>query len=116
MADESLLREILESPLDDLPPRRGFEFTWLVWIAVGVLIVVAGLVWMRSGDDSVDTAAATDPGVASTSGAETAGAGDATTTTKLDIERGIVNIVVGIAPSKPAEFVILHIEQIAGLE
>ncbi|MCP3960930.1 MAG: hypothetical protein GY719_24045 [bacterium] len=39
---------------------------------------------------------------------------DATTTTADDIERGIVNIVIGIAPTKPAEFIILHIEQLAG--
>ena len=31
-----------------------------------------------------------------------------------DIDRGIVNIVVGFAPLKPAEFVIIHIEQLAG--
>lgn len=39
---------------------------------------------------------------------------DATTTTQTDIDNGIVNIVVGYAPAKPAEFVILQIEQIAG--
>jgi len=39
---------------------------------------------------------------------------DSTTTTKADIANGIVNIVVGIAPIKPAEFIILQIEQIAG--
>jgi phage tail sheath protein FI len=39
---------------------------------------------------------------------------DSTTTTQTDINRGIVNIIVGFAPSKPAEFVILQIEQIAG--
>jgi phage tail sheath protein FI len=31
-----------------------------------------------------------------------------------DIDRGIVNIRVGFAPLKPAEFVIIHIEQLAG--
>ncbi|MDT5085251.1 MAG: uncharacterized protein QOH54_2533 [Mycobacterium sp.] len=31
-----------------------------------------------------------------------------------DIDRGIVNISVGFAPLKPAEFVIIHIEQLAG--
>ena len=39
---------------------------------------------------------------------------DSTTTTAADIANGIVNIVVGIAPIKPAEFIILQIEQIAG--
>ena len=39
---------------------------------------------------------------------------DATTTTQADIDRGIVNIVVGFAPLKPAEFVILKFQQIAG--
>lgn len=39
---------------------------------------------------------------------------DATTTTATDIANGVVNIVVGFAPAKPAEFVILQIEQIAG--
>jgi len=39
---------------------------------------------------------------------------DSTTTTQNDIDRGIVNILVGFAPLKPAEFVIIKIEQIAG--
>lgn len=39
---------------------------------------------------------------------------DATTTTQNDINLGIVNIQVGFAPLKPAEFVILHLQQIAG--
>jgi phage tail sheath protein FI len=38
---------------------------------------------------------------------------DAETTTQLDIDRGIVNIVVGFAPLKPAEFVVISIQQIA---
>jgi phage tail sheath protein FI len=37
---------------------------------------------------------------------------DATTTTALDQERGIVNLVVGFAPLKPAEFLIISIQQI----
>jgi uncharacterized protein len=36
------------------------------------------------------------------------------TTTQNDIDRGIVNIVVGFAPLKPAEFVIIKFQQIAG--
>ncbi len=39
---------------------------------------------------------------------------DKETTTQNDINLGIVNIVVGFAPLKPAEFVILKIQQIAG--
>lgn len=39
---------------------------------------------------------------------------DRETTTQSDINRGIVNIVVGFAPLKPAEFVIIKIQQIAG--
>jgi hypothetical protein len=39
---------------------------------------------------------------------------DSETTTQNDIDRGIVNIVVGFAPLKPAEFVIIKIQQIAG--
>jgi len=39
---------------------------------------------------------------------------DSDTTTQNDINRGIVNIEVGFAPLKPAEFVILKIQQIAG--
>lgn len=31
-----------------------------------------------------------------------------------DIDRGILNILVGFAPLKPAEFVIIHIQQLAG--
>jgi hypothetical protein len=37
---------------------------------------------------------------------------DAETTTQGDIDAGIVNIVVGVAPLKPAEFVILKFQQI----
>jgi phage tail sheath protein FI len=37
---------------------------------------------------------------------------DSETTTQTDINRGIVNIVVGFAPLQPAEFVILSIQQI----
>jgi phage tail sheath protein FI len=37
---------------------------------------------------------------------------DAETTTRDDINRGIVNIVVGFAPLQPAEFVIITIQQI----
>jgi phage tail sheath protein FI len=39
---------------------------------------------------------------------------DKDTTTQNDINLGIVNIVVGFAPLKPAEFVILKIQQMAG--
>ncbi len=39
---------------------------------------------------------------------------DSTTTTQTDIDQGIVNIVIGVAPVQPAEFVILQIQQIAG--
>ena len=36
------------------------------------------------------------------------------TTTQNDINLGIVNILVGFAPLKPAEFVVIKIQQIAG--
>jgi phage tail sheath protein FI len=39
---------------------------------------------------------------------------DGETTQQSDIDRGIVNIEIGFAPLKPAEFVILKIQQIAG--
>jgi uncharacterized protein len=39
---------------------------------------------------------------------------DKETTTQNDINLGIVNILVGFAPLKPAEFVILKIQQMAG--
>jgi hypothetical protein len=39
---------------------------------------------------------------------------DGETTTQTDINNGIVNIVVGFAPLKPAEFVIIQIQQMAG--
>ncbi|QHC25852.1 phage tail sheath family protein [Streptomyces sp. GS7] len=39
---------------------------------------------------------------------------DKDTTTEADIENGIVNVVVGIAPVRPAEFVIVKIQQLAG--
>jgi phage tail sheath protein FI len=37
---------------------------------------------------------------------------DSETTTQYDIDRGIVNILVGFAPLKPAEFVVIGIQQI----
>ncbi|MFE9834196.1 phage tail sheath family protein [Streptomyces sp. NPDC005551] len=39
---------------------------------------------------------------------------DKDTNPQNDIDRGIVNIQVGFAPLKPAEFVIVHIQQLAG--
>ena len=39
---------------------------------------------------------------------------DKTTTTQNDINLGIVNVIVGFAPLKPAEFVVLKIQQMAG--
>lgn len=37
---------------------------------------------------------------------------DSETTTQADIDRGIVNILVGFAPLKPAEFVIIQLQQL----
>ena len=39
---------------------------------------------------------------------------DAETTTQDDVNLGIVNIVVGFAPLKPAEFVVIQLQQMAG--
>jgi hypothetical protein len=39
---------------------------------------------------------------------------DKDTTTQADIDLGIVNILVGFAPLKPAEFVVIKLQQIAG--
>jgi len=39
---------------------------------------------------------------------------DAETTTQADIDVGVVNIWVGFAPLKPTEFVVLHLQQMAG--
>ncbi len=39
---------------------------------------------------------------------------DSNTTTQADIDRGVVNILVGFAPLEPAEFVVLQIQQLAG--
>jgi phage tail sheath protein FI len=39
---------------------------------------------------------------------------DKETTTQADINLGIVNIMIGIAPVKPAEFVIIKLQQMAG--
>ncbi len=39
---------------------------------------------------------------------------DKETTTQANIDAGVVNVLVGFAPLKPAEFVILQIQQIAG--
>lgn len=40
---------------------------------------------------------------------------DASTTTQADIETGVVNLVVGFAPVKPAEFVVLRVQQAAAV-
>ena len=39
---------------------------------------------------------------------------DETTTTQGDIDSGVLNIIVGFAPLKPAEFVLIRIQQLAG--
>jgi len=39
---------------------------------------------------------------------------DAEITTQADINQGIVNVVVGFAPLKPAEFVFVTLRQLAG--
>jgi phage tail sheath protein FI len=39
---------------------------------------------------------------------------DSETTTQTDINNGIVNVIVGFAPLKPAEFVVITIKQLAG--
>ena len=39
---------------------------------------------------------------------------DRETTTQADVNQGVVNIVVGFAPLKPAEFVIIKLQQLAG--
>ena len=39
---------------------------------------------------------------------------DAETTTQADIDAGVVNVLVGFAPLKPAEFVVVKISQKAG--
>ena len=39
---------------------------------------------------------------------------DETTTTPDDVNNGKVNIIVAFAPLKPAEFVIIQIQQLAG--
>jgi len=39
---------------------------------------------------------------------------DASTTTQSDRNLGLVNVVVGFAPLKPAEFIVLYLQQIAG--
>jgi phage tail sheath protein FI len=39
---------------------------------------------------------------------------DRTTTTQADIDRGVVNVRVAFAPEKPAEFIVLQIQQQAG--
>jgi hypothetical protein len=39
---------------------------------------------------------------------------DSDTTTQTDIDNGVVNILVGFAPLKPAEFIVIKISQITG--
>ncbi|WP_347986628.1 phage tail sheath subtilisin-like domain-containing protein [Methylomonas sp. AM2-LC] len=38
---------------------------------------------------------------------------DQTTTSQTDINQGLVNIVIGFAPLKPAEFIVINLQQIA---
>ncbi|MEZ4474421.1 MAG: phage tail sheath subtilisin-like domain-containing protein [bacterium] len=38
---------------------------------------------------------------------------DSTTTTQADIDRGVVNLVVGFAPLKPAEFLVIYLQLVA---
>jgi len=40
---------------------------------------------------------------------------DKETTTRDDVNAGIVNVVVGFAPLKPAEFVIIKVQQRSGV-
>jgi hypothetical protein len=40
---------------------------------------------------------------------------DSETTTQIDIDNGMVNLVVGFAPLKPAEFVMLKFSQKTGV-
>jgi uncharacterized protein len=37
---------------------------------------------------------------------------DGTTTTQADVDNGVMNILIGMAPVRPAEFVIIHIQQV----
>jgi phage tail sheath protein FI len=39
---------------------------------------------------------------------------DSATTTQADVDLGVVNVVVGFAPLKPAEFVMIRLQQLAG--
>jgi uncharacterized protein len=39
---------------------------------------------------------------------------DKESTTQADIDRGVVNVIVGFAPLKPAEFVVIRLQQMAG--
>ena len=39
---------------------------------------------------------------------------DSETTTQADINLGVLNVIVGFAPLKPAEFVVIKIQQMAG--
>lgn len=39
---------------------------------------------------------------------------DSETTTQNDINLGVLNVIVGFAPLKPAEFVVIQIQQMAG--
>jgi len=38
---------------------------------------------------------------------------DAETTTQSDVARGVVNVLVGFAPLKPAEFLVIRLQQLA---
>ena len=39
---------------------------------------------------------------------------DSEVSRRMSVDRGVVNILVGFAPLKPAEFVVIKIEQMAG--
>ena len=38
---------------------------------------------------------------------------DRDTTTQSDVNQGVVNVVIGFAPLRPAEFVIIKLQQLA---
>jgi phage tail sheath protein FI len=39
---------------------------------------------------------------------------DSETTTQTEIDLGVINIIIGFAPLKPAEFVVIKLQQVAG--
>jgi hypothetical protein len=57
MADDRLLAEILQSPLDDMAPRGDRRWLWSAGALIAFIVLVGGFLTLRSGDGAPETPA-----------------------------------------------------------